>query len=50
MNDILESTMLIFVCSGQSDVIVNILIDINGFWTYENRELQLIEIQEEAEV
>ena len=38
---------LMVVCSGQADTIVNILIDITGFWAYENRELQLIETQPE---
>jgi serine/threonine-protein phosphatase 2A regulatory subunit B'' len=40
----------LIINSGQAETIINILIDINGFWAYENRELQLIEIQEEAEV
>ena len=25
--------------SGQGDTVVSILIDLNGFWTYENREV-----------
>jgi hypothetical protein len=24
--------------SGQGDTMISILIDLNGFWTYENRE------------
>ena len=24
---------------GQGDTVVSILIDLNGFWTYENREV-----------
>ena len=36
--------------SGQAEIIINILIDVSGFLAYENRELQLIEVQEEAEV
>lgn len=27
------------VNSGQGETVTNILIDLNGFWTYENREV-----------
>lgn len=36
--------------SGQGETVVSILIDFTGFWAYENRELQLVEVHEEAEV
>lgn len=29
---------LIYFYSGQGETLVSILIDLNGFWTYENRE------------
>ena len=37
--------------SGQGDTVSSILIDLNGFWTYENREILVAEnTAEEAEV
>lgn len=36
--------------SGQGDTVVSILIDLNGFWTYENREVLVADSNEEAEV
>lgn len=32
-------TLQDLINSGQGDVVVSILIDLNGFWTYENREM-----------
>ena len=36
--------------SGQGDTVVSILIDLNGFWTYENREVLVADTNDEAEV
>ncbi|ELT91219.1 hypothetical protein CAPTEDRAFT_161182 [Capitella teleta] len=33
---------------GQGDVVVSILIDLNSFWSYENREVLVAETMEEA--
>jgi Ca2+-binding EF-hand superfamily protein len=38
------------VNSGQGETVVNILTDFSGFWAYENRDLSVIDLQEEAEV
>ena len=41
-----ESKLLKLNCfcfSSQADTIINILIDVNGFLTYENRELLVLE-------
>ena len=37
-----------YVCiySGQGETVVSILIDLTGFWTYENREVLLSENQD----
>ena len=35
--------------SGQGETVINILTDLNGFWTYENRELVLAENQNNTE-
>ena len=32
-------TLQDLVNSGQGDTVISILIDLNGFWTYENREV-----------
>ena len=29
--------------SGQGETVVNILSDLNGFWSYENREMLFVE-------
>lgn len=29
--------------SGQGETVINILADLNGFWSYENREMILAE-------
>ena len=39
-----------FFCSGQGDTVVSILTDLNGFWTYENREVLVAETPDEAEL
>jgi len=33
--------------SGQGETVVNILSDLNGFWSYENREMLLAENPED---
>ena len=33
-------------CSGQGETVISILTDLNGFWTYENREVLLAENQD----
>ncbi|KAK2169605.1 hypothetical protein LSH36_8g01093 [Paralvinella palmiformis] len=35
---------------GQGDTVISILIDMNSFWTYENREVLVTDTTEEAEV
>jgi hypothetical protein len=30
-------------CSGQGETVASILIDLNGFWTYENREVLVMQ-------
>jgi len=34
--------------SGQGDVVVSILTDLNGFWSYENREALVVDTPEES--
>ena len=41
-----QITLQDLIRSGQGEIIVNILIDLDGFWTYENRENLLAENQE----
>lgn len=48
--DPLKVTLHDLVTCGQGDTVVSILIDLNGFWTYENREVLIAEVNEEAEV
>ncbi|XP_064622288.1 serine/threonine-protein phosphatase 2A regulatory subunit B'' subunit gamma-like isoform X2 [Lineus longissimus] len=48
--DPLKITLQDLINSGQGDTVVSILIDLNGFWTYENREVLVAETSEEAEV
>ena len=33
--------------SGQGETVSSILIDLNGFWTYENRELLVQDVNNE---
>ena len=37
--DPLKITLQDLISSGQGETVTNILIDLNGFWTYENREV-----------
>ena len=37
--DPLKISLQDLVNCGQGDTVVSILIDLNGFWTYENREV-----------
>ncbi|XP_013783319.1 serine/threonine-protein phosphatase 2A regulatory subunit B'' subunit gamma-like [Limulus polyphemus] len=45
--DPLKITLQNLIDCGQGDTVVSILIDLNGFWTYENREVL---VNDEAEV
>lgn len=36
--------------SGKGDTVVSILIDLNDFWTYENREYLVPESSEESDI
>lgn len=38
---------LISFNSGQGETVTSILIDLNGFWTYENRELLVQDVNNE---
>ena len=38
---------LISFDSGQGETVTSILIDLNGFWTYENRELLVQDVNNE---
>ena len=45
--EVLMATNLIFLlCSGQGETVISILTDLNGFWTYENREVLLADNQD----
>lgn len=48
--DPMNITLQDLINCGQGDTIVSVLIDLNGFWTYENREVLVAEVNEEAEV
>ncbi|XP_074645299.1 serine/threonine-protein phosphatase 2A regulatory subunit B'' subunit gamma-like isoform X2 [Tubulanus polymorphus] len=48
--DPLKIALLDLINSGQGDTVVSILIDLNGFWTYENREVLVAEAPDEAEI
>lgn len=39
-----------YIFSGKGDTVVSILIDLNDFWTYENREYLVPESTEEVEI
>lgn len=43
-------TLQDLITCGQGDTVVSILIDLNGFWTYENREVLVPDNTDEAEV
>jgi hypothetical protein len=40
----------VFHFSGKGDTVVSILIDLNDFWTYENREYLVPDTAEESEI
>ncbi|XP_076063118.1 serine/threonine-protein phosphatase 2A regulatory subunit B'' subunit gamma isoform X2 [Oratosquilla oratoria] len=42
-----QITLQDLITCGQGDVVVSILIDLNGFWTYENREVLVADGNEE---
>ncbi|XP_065662240.1 serine/threonine-protein phosphatase 2A regulatory subunit B'' subunit gamma isoform X4 [Hydra vulgaris] len=46
--DNMKITLQDLINSGQGDTVVNILIDVNGFLTYENRELLVMEEKDEV--
>ena len=46
--DPLRITLDDLIRSGYGDTVVNILIDLNGFWTYENREVLVNDNNEES--
>ncbi|KAG8198356.1 hypothetical protein JTE90_021604 [Oedothorax gibbosus] len=48
--DPFKVTLQDLIQCGQGDTIVSILIDLNGFWTYENREVLVADSSDEAEV
>ncbi|KAI0231719.1 Serine/threonine-protein phosphatase 2A regulatory subunit B'' subunit gamma [Lamellibrachia satsuma] len=48
--DPLRITLQDLLRCGQGDTVTSILIDLNSFWTYENREVLVVETAEEAEV
>ena len=43
------SAVTMFLFSDQGDVIVSILIDLNSFWTYENREVLSSDLEGSSE-
>jgi len=48
--DPFKITLQDLILCGQGETVVNILIDVNGFWTYENREVLVSETAREADV
>lgn len=42
--------IMYLVCSGHGELVISILIDLNGFWTYENREVLVTDSAKEAEL
>ena len=46
--DPLRITLEDLIKSGNGETVVSILIDLNGFWTYENREVLVNENSEES--
>ncbi len=50
--DPLRITLADLVSCGQGDTVVSILIDLNGFWTYENREVLVTDnaVEEATEI
>lgn len=47
--DPLKITLTDLVLSGQGDTVVSILTDLNGFWSYENREVLVVDSGEGTE-
>lgn len=47
--DPLKITLADLISSGQGDTVVSILTDLNGFWSYENREVLVVDSGEGAE-
>jgi len=47
--DPLKITLTDLISSGQGDTVVSILTDLNGFWSYENREVQVVDSGEGTE-
>ncbi|KAK3093581.1 hypothetical protein FSP39_017691, partial [Pinctada imbricata] len=48
--DPLHLTLQDLIQSGKGDTVVSILIDLNDFWTYENREYLVPDTAEESEI
>lgn len=48
--DPLKITLEDLINSGQGETVTNILIDLNGFWTYENREVLVVDPGADEEV
>ena len=47
--DSLKLTLADLLKSGQGETVFNILTDLNGFWSYENREVLVSDNQEGME-
>jgi len=47
--DPLKITLADLISSGQGDTVVSILTDLNGFWSYENREVLVVDSGDGAE-
>ena len=47
--DPLKITLADLLKSGQGETVFNILTDLNGFWSYENREVLVSDNQEGME-
>ena len=47
--DPLRLTLADLLKSGQGETVFNILTDLNGFWSYENREVLVSDNQEGTE-
>jgi Ca2+-binding EF-hand superfamily protein len=41
-------TLKDLISSGHGDTVISILIDLNGFWTYENREVLVPDVTEDT--
>lgn len=48
--DVLKITLQDLIKSGKGDTVASILIDLNDFWTYENREYLVPDTSEESEI